>query len=266
MSRKTKDHPFFGVHMSSGLLVRDPREESVTIAAGSPRHLALFSPRPSHRIQPLEKKPPGSLLIHEIYRSLQGESTFAGLPCVFVRLTACNLRCVYCDTPHAFTEGQVLDLEAVVNRALELGDDLVEITGGEPLLQPEVHPLMTRLADAGKTVLLETSGALDIGEVDLRVRVILDIKTPGSGEVDANVWSNLDRLKPIDEVKIVVCSRADFDWAIEIVRSPTSLWGAVRSCSAPHSARSSPPSWPRGSSMRAGGSAAVTAAQAPVGP
>ena len=101
-------------------------------------------------------------------------------------------------------------------QALELGDDLVEITGGEPLLQPEVYPLMSRLADAGKTVLLETSGAIDIGAVDSRVRVILDIKTPGSAEDDANVWSNLDRLKPIDEVKVVLCGRADFDWAVEI--------------------------------------------------
>jgi 7-carboxy-7-deazaguanine synthase len=157
------------------------------------------------------------LLIHEIYRSLQGESTFAGLPCVFIRLTACHLRCVYCDTPHAFAEGQVLDLDAVVSRALELGDDLVEITGGEPLLQPEVYPLMTRLADAGKTVLLETSGAIDVAAVDPRVRVILDIKTPGSGEVEANIWSNLVRLKTTDEVKFVVCDRTDFDWAAEIV-------------------------------------------------
>jgi 7-carboxy-7-deazaguanine synthase len=175
--------------------------------------------RDRHRLQPLEKKPAGTLLIHEIYRSLQGESTFAGVPCVFIRLTACNLRCVYCDTPHAFAEGQVVDLDAAVAQALELGDEVVEITGGEPLLQPEVYPLMTRLADAGKTVLLETSGAIDIAAVDPRVRVILDIKTPGSGEADSNVWSNLDRLKPIDEVKVVVCSRADFDWAIEIVRS-----------------------------------------------
>ena len=101
------------------------------------------SARQRQRLQPLEKKPAGSLLIHEIYRSLQGESTFAGLPCVFIRLTACNLRCSYCDTPHAFAEGQILDLDSVVTRALELGDDLVEITGGEPLLQPEVYPLMT---------------------------------------------------------------------------------------------------------------------------
>ncbi len=175
--------------------------------------------RHPQRLQPLAHKPPGSLLIHEIYRSLQGESTFAGLPCVFIRLTACHLRCSYCDTPHAFTTGEVLDLDEVVTQSLELGDELVEITGGEPLLQPEVYPLMTRLADAGKTVLLETSGAIDTGQVDPRVRVILDIKTPGSAEVDANVWTNLDRLKSIDEVKVVLCSRTDFDWAVEIVRS-----------------------------------------------
>ena len=181
--------------------------------------LVTLSTLDRHRLQPLEGKPPGTLLIHEIYRSLQGESTFAGLPCVFIRLTACNLRCVYCDTPHAFTEGEVLGLDEIVARALELGDDLVEITGGEPLLQPEVYPLMTRLADAGKTVLLETSGAVDTAAVDPRVRIILDIKTPGSGEVEANVWSNLDRLKPIDEVKVVVCDRADFDWAAEMVRT-----------------------------------------------
>jgi 7-carboxy-7-deazaguanine synthase len=171
-----------------------------------------------HRLRPLEGKPPGTLMIHEIYRSLQGESTFAGLPCVFVRLTACHLRCVYCDTPHAFSEGEVLGLDEVFARAVELGDDLVELTGGEPLLQPEACPLMTRLADAGKTVLLETSGAVDTVGVDPRVRIILDIKTPGSGEVAANVWGNLDRLKPIDEVKVVICDRDDFEWAVRVVR------------------------------------------------
>jgi 7-carboxy-7-deazaguanine synthase len=173
----------------------------------------------THRLQPLDGKPAGTLLIHEIYRSLQGESTFAGLPCVFVRLTACNLRCVYCDTPHAFVQGEAFDLDRIVARALELGDELVEITGGEPLLQPEVYPLMTRLADAGKTVLLETSGAIDTRAVDARVRIILDVKTPGSGEVQANVWTNLGRLKPIDEVKFVVCNRADFDWSADVIRA-----------------------------------------------
>ena len=109
------------------------------------------------RLKPLDGKPAGTLLVHEVYRSLQGESTFAGLPCVFIRLTACHLRCGYCDTPHAFTQGEVLELDQIVARCLGYGDPLVEITGGEPLLQAEVHPLMTRLADAGKTVLLETS-------------------------------------------------------------------------------------------------------------
>ena len=175
---------------------------------------------PSHRqrLKPLEGKPAGTLVIHEIYRSLQGESTFAGVPCVFIRLTACHLRCVYCDTPHAFHQGEILGLDEVLARALELGDPLVELTGGEPLLQPEVYPLMTRLADAGKTVLLETSGAVDTSQVDPRVRIILDLKTPGSGELEANVWSNIDRLKPIDEVKFVLCDRADFDWAVAVVR------------------------------------------------
>jgi 7-carboxy-7-deazaguanine synthase len=171
-----------------------------------------------HRLQPLEGKPVGTLLVHEIYRSLQGESTFAGLPCVFIRLTACHLRCVYCDTPHAFAQGEVLGLDKIMARAMELGDDLVEITGGEPLLQPEVYPLMTRLADAGKTVLLETSGAIDTSLVDPRVRIILDVKTPGSGEVQANVWSNLRRLKATDEVKFVICDQADFAWSVEVIR------------------------------------------------
>jgi 7-carboxy-7-deazaguanine synthase len=174
---------------------------------------------PVHRLRPLDSKPAGSLLIHEIYRSLQGESTFAGLPCVFIRLTACHLRCVYCDTAHAFTQGEAFSIDDVVERAMALGDELVEVTGGEPLLQEEVYPLMTRLADAGKTVLLETSGAVDTSRVDPRVRIILDIKTPGSGESDRNVWENLARLKPVDEVKVVVCDRRDFDWAIDVIRS-----------------------------------------------
>lgn len=172
----------------------------------------------ARRLKPLEGKPSGSLMIHEIYRSLQGESTYTGLPCVFIRLTACHLRCVYCDTPHAFNQGKPLTLDEIVDRVEELGDELVELTGGEPLLQDEVHPLMTRLADLGKTVLLETSGAVDTSLVDPRVRVILDLKTPGSGEAAANVWSNVDLLKPIDEVKFVLCDRADFDWAVDVIR------------------------------------------------
>ncbi len=173
----------------------------------------------ARRLRPLQGKPDGTLVVNEIYRSLQGESTFAGLPCVFARLTACHLRCAYCDTAHAFGQGEPLTLDEVIGRVLGFGDRLVEVTGGEPLLQPEVFPLMTRLADAGRTVLLETSGALDIAPVDPRVRVILDVKTPGSGEAGANLRSNLDLLKPTDEVKFVVCGRSDFDWAVDRVRS-----------------------------------------------
>jgi len=162
----------------------------------------------------------GTLVVHEIYRSLQGEGTAAGLPCVFIRLTACHLRCSYCDTPHAFHQGETLDRAEVERRALELAaeGDLVEITGGEPLLQEDVLPLMARLADRGRTVLLETSGARPIAAVDPRVRILLDLKTPGSGEVEANRWENLERLKPADEVKVVVCDRADFDWAVARIR------------------------------------------------
>lgn len=172
----------------------------------------------ARRLAPIAETPDGCLVIHEIYRSLQGEGTFAGLPCVFIRLTACHLRCVYCDTPHAFHAGQTLTIDEIFRSALELGDPLVEITGGEPLLQPEVYPLMSRLCDAGKTVLLETSGAIDIEPVDPRVRIVLDLKTPGSGEVAANFWPNLAILKPTDEIKIVVCDRPDFEWAIAQIR------------------------------------------------
>jgi 7-carboxy-7-deazaguanine synthase len=168
----------------------------------------------AHRLAPLASKPAGSLVVHEVYRSLQGEGRYVGLPCVFVRLTACHLRCGYCDTPHAFHEGETIGLDDVIAKAIELGDDLVEITGGEPLLQPEVFPLMSRLADAGRTVLLETSGAIDIAPVDPRVHVILDVKTPGSGEAAANLDANLGRLKPTDEIKYVLCDRDDFAWSV----------------------------------------------------
>jgi len=172
----------------------------------------------SHRLAPLANKPTGQLLIHEIYHSIQGESTFAGLPCVFVRFAVCNLRCVWCDTPHAFREGRLLSLDEVLAQVQRFSCRLVEITGGEPLLQPEVHPLMTALADAGYTVLLETSGAEDIAAVDPRVRIIMDLKCPDSGEAAANRWENLDRLKPCDEIKFVIASRGDFDWAVRMIR------------------------------------------------
>lgn len=169
------------------------------------------------RLAPLEGKPAGQLLIHEVYRSIQGESTFAGLPCVFVRLAVCDARCVWCDTPHAFREGKLRTLDDLVEQVKELDCPLVEITGGEPLLQPEVMPLMTRLADLGKTVLLETSGAHDVGPVDRRVHIIMDLKCPDSGECSSNRWVNLEKLKPADQIKLVIASRADFDWACNAI-------------------------------------------------
>jgi 7-carboxy-7-deazaguanine synthase len=140
-----------------------------------------------HRLSPLRGKRPGELLVHEIYRSVQGESTFAGLPCVFVRLTACLARCVWCDTPHAFTEGTALSVPEVLRQVAAFDCPLVELTGGEPLLQAEALALMTALADAGRTVLLETSGLVPIDGVDRRVYVILDLKCPDSGECANNV-------------------------------------------------------------------------------
>lgn len=173
----------------------------------------------AHRVALLRDVPVGELLVHEVYRSIQGESTFAGLPCVFVRTSVCDLRCDWCDTPHAFNQGVRMTRTAVLEQVLALGDPLVEVTGGEPLLQPEVLPLMAALCDAGKTVLLETSGAHDIGEVDPRVHIILDLKCPDSGELARNHWPNLDRLKPSDEIKFVIASRRDWDWAADILRT-----------------------------------------------
>ena len=153
------------------------------------------------------------LTVNEIFHSIQGESTWAGLPCVFIRLTACNLRCTYCDTAYAFTEGKRRPLEEVVAEALSYDCPLVEVTGGEPLLQPGALPLMTALCDAGRTVLLETSGSLDISKVDPRVHRIVDLKTPGSGECGRNFWPNIEHLTPRDEVKFVIGSREDYEWA-----------------------------------------------------
>ncbi|MFL5331018.1 MAG: 7-carboxy-7-deazaguanine synthase QueE [Gemmataceae bacterium] len=170
------------------------------------------------RLALLGTKAPGELLIHEIYRSLQGESAFAGLPCVFVRLAVCDARCRWCDTPHAFQQGEQVPVDEVFERAMAIDCPLVEVTGGEPLLQPEVHPLMRRLLDSGRQVLLETSGAHDVGSVDRRVHIIMDIKCPDSGECENNYWANLDRLKKTDETKFVIASRRDFDWAIGTIK------------------------------------------------
>ncbi len=159
-----------------------------------------------------------TLTINEIYHSVQGESTWAGLPCVFVRLTFCDLRCSYCDTEYAFYEGNKRPLAEIVTAVLAYDCPLVEITGGEPLLQKNVLQLMTMLADAGLTVLLETSGAHDISRVDARVHRIIDLKTPGSGEVNRNLFSNIEHLTARDEVKFVIGSREDYEWSREQVQ------------------------------------------------
>ena len=157
------------------------------------------------------------LLIHEIYRSVQGETSFAGRPCTLVRLSACNLRCRWCDTPQAFTGGTRMTLDAVLAQALELGTQLVLVTGGEPLLQPAVLPLMSALCDAGRTVMLETSGERDIAGVDPRVHRIVDLKAPGSGESHRNRWENLPLLTARDQVKFVLADRADYAWAATVI-------------------------------------------------
>jgi 7-carboxy-7-deazaguanine synthase len=159
-----------------------------------------------------------SLVVHEIYASIQGESTFAGVPCAFVRLTGCNLRCAWCDTTQAFKGGTRMPRAEVRERALALGTPLVELTGGEPLLQPGAIPLLAELCDAGRTVLVETSGEADVARVDRRVRKIMDLKAPGSGESHRNRWSNLAHLGPSDEVKFVLAGRADYEWMRAVVR------------------------------------------------
>jgi len=154
-----------------------------------------------------------TLKVHEIYESIQGESTFTGVPCTFVRLSRCNLRCRWCDTPQAFVGGTDMPRSEVLAEALAFETPLVELTGGEPLLQAGAIPLLRELCDAGRTVLLETSGERDIAEVDSRVHRIVDFKAPGSGESDKNRWSNAALLTARDEVKLVLADRADYDWA-----------------------------------------------------
>ena len=158
-----------------------------------------------------------SLLIHEIYASIQGESTFAGLACTFVRTSTCNLRCRWCDTPQAFTGGSRMKRADVLERALATQTPLVELTGGEPLLQPAVPRLLEELCDAGRTVLIETSGERDISVCDPRVHRIMDLKAPGSGESARNRWANVDHLSRRDEVKVVLADRADYEWARAVV-------------------------------------------------
>jgi len=157
------------------------------------------------------------LRVTEIFRSIQGESTRAGFPCAFVRLTGCSLRCVWCDTAYAFTGGEDVPVTEAVARVLALGTDLVEVTGGEPLEQDGVYPLMKELLDRGKTVLLETGGHVPLDRVDPRVVKIVDVKAPGSGMVAANLPENLENLSARDEVKFVLADRKDFDWALDFV-------------------------------------------------
>jgi len=161
---------------------------------------------------------PPRLRVNEIFLSIQGESARVGRPCVFVRLTGCRLRCTYCDTAYAFDEGDWMTLDEIIERVRACDCPLVEITGGEPLIQPNARPLMRRLCEEFETVLLETSGAESIAGVDPRVARIVDIKCPSSGESEQNDWHNIDLLTPNDELKFVVGDRADYDWAREIIR------------------------------------------------
>jgi len=156
----------------------------------------------------------------EIFLSIQGESSWAGYPCVFVRTTGCHLRCVWCDTDYAFYGGYSMSIDEIIAEVERIGEGckLVELTGGEPLLQKEIRPLAERLLEAGYTVLCETSGSLDVSVLPSAVIKIMDIKCPGSGEADKNLWENLDKLGPDDEVKFVVRDRADFDWALAVIR------------------------------------------------
>jgi 7-carboxy-7-deazaguanine synthase len=157
------------------------------------------------------------LTINEIFHSVQGESTYAGRPCVFVRLTACDLRCRWCDTEYAFYEGRKRSLDEIIGEVDRYDCSLVEVTGGEPLLQEDVYPLMQRLLESGKTVLLETGGHRSTERVPVDVVTILDVKCPGSGEVEKNDWKNLKRLRPQDEVKFVVKDRVDYDFARDVI-------------------------------------------------
>ena len=158
------------------------------------------------------------LRITEIFHSVQGESTWAGLPCTFVRLTGCPLRCVWCDTEYAFHGGTRMSLDEIVDRVAEIGTPLVEVTGGEPLAHRGAFELVRRLLELDYTVLVETSGAFDVAPLDPRAHKIMDLKCPGSGEEKRNLWSNLDHLTEQDEVKFVVKDRVDYEWVRDVIR------------------------------------------------
>ena len=185
--------------------------------------------------QPLQapQAPPGRLRISEIYASIQGESTHAGRPCTFVRLIGCPLRCAWCDTAYAFAGGQLMDLTAILREVERCGQRLVELTGGEPLAQADTPALITALCASGREVLIETSGTLAVAHLDPRARVIADLKCPGSGESWRVNWPILAGLRSVDELKIVVADRADFDWGLAALAGQlrglqaTVLWSAV---------------------------------------
>lgn len=157
--------------------------------------------------------------VTEIFHSIQGESSYAGFPCTFVRLTGCPLRCRWCDSEYTFYGGRKMTLDEIIEKVQSYGCPLVEITGGEPLVQKEVYPLTERLCDLGYTVLIETSGSLPIHQLDRRVIRIMDIKCPGSGHEHSNLWENINDLRPPDEVKFVILDRRDFDWAVDVIRT-----------------------------------------------
>ena len=159
------------------------------------------------------------LKINELFYSLQGEARDAGKPTVFIRLTGCPLRCVYCDSEYAFHGGEWMHIDQILEKTAAYQTKYVCVTGGEPLAQKRCHELLDKLCEAGYQVSLETSGAIDVSQVDERVSRVVDIKTPDSGEVERNLWSNLDILTPHDQVKFVICSRADYDWAVAEIRS-----------------------------------------------
>ena len=158
------------------------------------------------------------LEVTEIYKSIQGESTYMGRPCVFVRLTGCNLRCVWCDTTHAFYDGKNLSIDQIIDQVKSYSINLVEITGGEPLLQKEVFPLMESLLKNKFQVMLETSGSLSIKNVPAEVIKILDLKCPGSGEENKNLWENLNYLGSTDEIKFVIADRVDYEWSKKVLQ------------------------------------------------
>lgn len=163
-------------------------------------------------------KDENTLVVNEIFFSIQGESSWAGLPCVFVRLTYCDLRCIWCDTQYAFYEGTEMTIDEIIEKVRSYNCKLVEITGGEPLLQENSLKLMKRLCDENFTVLLETGGHKDISKVDSRVHIIMDIKCPGSKMVHKNRWENIDHLDKKDEVKFVIKDRTDYEWAKEVIK------------------------------------------------